>query len=164
MSLKTEKYIVSTQSGFSLIEVLVTVVILAIGLLGVAGVQALGLRTANVALEHSLVTTLATDMAERIRANPTAFQANQYSIEMDEDNAPEGALCEAVCTPQQRAESDLVGWYNRLMDLNQASAQITRNGTVAEITINWVEPGIGFGNQNDDENQTFVYQTRLRTP
>ncbi|MEX2320836.1 MAG: type IV pilus modification protein PilV, partial [Saccharospirillum sp.] len=62
--------IVSKQSGYSLIEVLVTVVVLAVGLLGVAGVQALGLRTANVALDHNRVTVLATDMAERIRANP----------------------------------------------------------------------------------------------
>lgn len=151
----------SKEGGFSLIEVLVTVVILAVGLLGVAGVQALGLRTANVALQHSLVTTLATDMAERIRANPIAFQAGQYVVEVDADNPPEGQLCEQTCTPQQRAASDLVGWYNRLMVLDQASATITGNGAVAEVSISWVEPGIGFGNDDAEEAQTFVYQTRL---
>lgn len=152
------------QSGFSLIEVLVTVVILAVGLLGVAGVQALGLRTANVALEHSLVTTLATDIAERIRANPIAFEADQYVIAMDADTPPQGEECVDTCTPQKRAESDLVGWYDRLSVLNQASATITRNGAVAEVSISWVEPGVGFGNQDAEGAQTFVYQTRLRTP
>jgi type IV pilus assembly protein PilV len=149
------------QGGFSLIEVLVTVVILAVGLLGVAGVQALGLRTANVALEHSLVTTLATDIAERMRANPIAYQADLYVEEMDAANPPTTETCDPGCTSTQRAASDLWGWYNRLMVLNQASAQITRNGDVAEITINWVEPGIGFGNQDGEDAQSFVYQARL---
>ena len=164
MPLNTFATTTSREAGFSLIEVLVTVVILAVGLLGVAGVQALGLRTANVALEHSLVTTLATDMAERIRANPIAFQANQYVIEMDADTPPQGQECTTTCTPQERAVSDLVGWYNRLAVLNQASATITRNGSVAEVSISWVEPGIGFGNQDAEEAQTFVYQTRFRNP
>lgn len=161
MSVNNQPVAVSRQGGFSLIEVLVTVVILAVGLLGVAGVQALGLRTANVALEHSLVTTLATDIAERIRANPTAFQADQYVIALDADNPPGGNECLQACSTQERAESDILGWYNRLLILDQVSAEITRNGTVAEISISWVEPGIGFGSDDAEQAQNFVYQTRL---
>ncbi|MEX1213819.1 type IV pilus modification protein PilV [Saccharospirillum sp.] len=156
--------IVSKQSGYSLIEVLVTVVVLAVGLLGVAGVQALGLRTANVALDHNRVTVLATDMAERIRANPIGFRDDHYSVTMDEANPPPAATCSEACTPETRAGSDLAGWYDRLMELDQASAVIETNASVAQITINWVDPGIGFGGQNADEAQSFVYQTRLRTP
>ncbi|MEP4547773.1 MAG: type IV pilus modification protein PilV [Saccharospirillum sp.] len=161
MSVNNQPVAGSNQGGFSLIEVLVTVVILAVGLLGVAGVQALGLRTANVALEHSLVTTLATDIAERIRANPIAFQADQYVIDVDVDNPPGGNECSQACSTQDRAESDILGWYNRLLILDQVSAEITRNGTVAEISISWVEPGIGFGGDDAEQAQNFVYQTRL---
>ena len=58
------------QAGFSLIEVLVTMVVLSIGLLGVAGMQASGLRNNHAVYTKTQATNLAMDMAERIRANP----------------------------------------------------------------------------------------------
>jgi type IV pilus assembly protein PilV len=56
--------------GFTLIEVLVTIVVVSIGLLGLAGLQINGLR-ANVSSEaRSKATLLANDIIERMRANP----------------------------------------------------------------------------------------------
>jgi type IV pilus assembly protein PilV len=60
----------SNNSGFTLIEVLVTIVVVSIGLLGLAGLQISGLR-ANVSSEaRSKATLLANDIIERMRANP----------------------------------------------------------------------------------------------
>lgn len=68
-----------TASGFTLIEVLVTIVVVAIGLLGLAGLQISGLR-ANVSSEaRSKATLLASDIIERMRANPLGVAANDYS-------------------------------------------------------------------------------------
>ena len=55
--------------GFTLIEVLVTMVILTFGLLGIAGLMAKGQRIAFEAYQRQQAVALATDMAERIRGN-----------------------------------------------------------------------------------------------
>src|SRR3569623_1266887 len=57
------------QQGFSLFVVLITVVVLSIGLLGLAGLQFAGMRAANDAQEHTYAALLAQDIAERLRAN-----------------------------------------------------------------------------------------------
>ncbi len=144
-----------------MIEVLVTVVILSVGLLGVAGVQALGLRTATVALDHNTVTSLSVEITERMRANPIAFENDDYVGDFDVDNPALGDACEQVCTPAERAESDLLDWYSRLSDLNNASAVITRVGNVAEVEISWVDVGLAFGNQDGEEEQSFTYSARM---
>ena len=67
------------QSGFTLVEVLITIVVVSIGLLGVAGLQISGLR-ANMGSEaRSKATILANDIVERMRANPLGVAANQYA-------------------------------------------------------------------------------------
>ncbi|CAN0001208.1 unnamed protein product, partial [Phaeothamnion confervicola] len=55
--------------GFTLIEVLITLVILTFGLLGIAGLMAKGQRIAFEAFQRQQAVALATDMAERIRSN-----------------------------------------------------------------------------------------------
>lgn len=56
--------------GFTLIEVLVAVLVLAIGLLGLASLQLQGLRETHAALLQTQAGVLATDMAERLQAGP----------------------------------------------------------------------------------------------
>ena len=64
------------SSGFTMVEVLITVVVVSIGLLGLAGLQISGLR-ANMGSEaRSKATIAANDMAERMHANPLAI--DQY--------------------------------------------------------------------------------------
>lgn len=55
--------------GFTLIEILVTLVILMIGLLGIAGLMAQGQRASFEAFQRQQALALANDMAERIKAN-----------------------------------------------------------------------------------------------
>ncbi len=67
------------SNGFTLVEVLVTIVVVSIGLLGLAGLQINGLR-ANVSSEtRSKATLLASDIVERMRANLAGVDANAYS-------------------------------------------------------------------------------------
>lgn len=67
------------HSGFTLVEVLVTVVVVSIGLLGLAGLQISGLR-ANMSSEaRSKATLLASDIIERMRANPVGVTDNDYA-------------------------------------------------------------------------------------
>lgn len=57
-------------AGFTMIEILVTLVILMIGLLGIAGMMAQGQRASFEAYQRQQALALANDMAERIKANP----------------------------------------------------------------------------------------------
>lgn len=60
------------QQGFTLVEILVTIVIFAFGMLGVAGLQLVSLTGMDTAQFRSVATLKASDMAERIRANSGA--------------------------------------------------------------------------------------------
>jgi type IV pilus assembly protein PilV len=139
------------QKGFGLLEVLVTVVILAIGLLGLAGLQAIGLNFNHSAYNRSQATTLAYDIVDRMRANPAAI--NSYT------GAPvQTANCVAVagCTPIQMAQHDLWEWQNAidatLSPGNIAAGAvgtITPNGTIFTVSINWDENRDGLVNAAD---------------
>lgn len=69
IELPCQRYV--RQGGFSLIEVLVTMLILAFGLLGVAGLLVGGVSNAASSEAMAKANQLAADMADRIRANPT---------------------------------------------------------------------------------------------
>lgn len=73
--------VATRQSGIGLIEVLVTVFILAIGLLGIAGTQLMSKRANYEATQRTTATLLANDILERMRANsaPTAADASMLS-------------------------------------------------------------------------------------
>lgn len=64
--------------GMSLVEVLVALVVLSIGLLGIAQVLIHGMRTSHAALLRTQAVNLVADMAERIRANPDGDELAEW--------------------------------------------------------------------------------------
>ena len=60
-----------SQQGFTLIEVMVAVFVLAVGILGMAGMQAVSVRESQNSIFRSQADILAGDMADRLRANRT---------------------------------------------------------------------------------------------
>lgn len=60
-------------AGFSLVEVLVAVLVLSIGLLGLAALQIAGVRANDSARLRTEVTLAASDLSDRLRADPTSF-------------------------------------------------------------------------------------------
>ncbi len=85
--------------GFTLIEVLVSMIILAVGLLGIAGLQAMGLRNNQSALLRSQATLCAYDMSDRMRTNSQGFSADNY----DEPASTAVTNCESTtgCSPSR---------------------------------------------------------------
>jgi type IV pilus assembly protein PilV len=77
---KTYRTYRDRASGFTLLEVLIALVVLSIGLLGIAALQGVGLRSSQGAYLTSQASLLAYDMADRIRANPdTLGAANNFT-------------------------------------------------------------------------------------
>ncbi len=72
-----------SMSGLSLIEILITVVVLSIGLLGIAGMQAFGMRYSHDSYARSQATMLANELIERMHANPDAVSNGDYKAAVD---------------------------------------------------------------------------------
>lgn len=125
----------NNQTGFSLIEVLVTLLILAFGLLGVAGLLVSGVSNAASSEAMSKASQLAADMADRMRANPAiALSATGEYITAYTDPAPS--------SPATIAMRDKKEWLEALaVQLPQGDGKIT--STVGggqrklEIEVRW---------------------------
>lgn len=145
-----------TNNGFTLIEVLVAVIILAIGLLGLAGIQTVGLKNNQSAYMRSQATQLAYDIADRMRAN-VAGAATYTAI--DPPDAAETASCKtaAGCTPAQLAQTDLYQWNTTLTNiLPGGSGTIALAGNTFTITITWDD------DHDDDNSNNPSFQTSFR--
>jgi type IV pilus assembly protein PilV len=103
------------KAGFTLVEVLVAMFVVALGVAGAAAVQAVAVRAADEAARLSDGLRLADSLAQRMRANPVAMAlpdgANPYlqaDIGAGAAAAP-AASCygSAVCDPMQMASFDL---------------------------------------------------------
>lgn len=144
--------------GFSLIECLVALVVLSIGLMGMASLALTGLRTGRGALFRTQAVNLVSDMVERIRANPAAGEAydcSQYAAPpAPHDCAPTGSVLGASCTPAELAEDDLAGWQRQAGTLLPLAGGDACAASVAyfppaepeeparyRVKILWVEPG-----------------------
>jgi len=144
------------QSGFTLVEVLVALVVLAIGLLGLASLQMMSLKFNSDAYLRTQATALAYDIADRMRANNTAVLANGYLVATSADaNAKKAAFDVCIagacncysggnCDTTNLALFDLGTWYTRLDEALPGASE--RRATInfgvsntATITINWRE-------------------------
>lgn len=94
--------------GTTLIEVLVSLLILSFGLLGMAGLQTVSLKNNQSAYYRTQATTFAADIVERMRANISAVANNNY----DDVGGAATAACftPAGCTAAQMAAQDIFDW------------------------------------------------------
>lgn len=125
------------QGGASLLEVLIALVILSIGLLGVAGMQLEGVRGAHEAQIRVQATNLAEAMMESLRADPERARRGEYDVTLEPgEEAPSGsgvaaetiadwramltrALPEGGARVAVSAEGEMrvsVSWFNRLRE------------------------------------------------
>ena len=100
------------QAGVSLIEVLVSTLILAIGLVGVAGLQAMAMRNNHGAEMRSQASALAYDLADRMRGNVAAANAGLY----DPKSASAQSTCHTPsgCDMSEMASDDLQRWLTNV--------------------------------------------------
>lgn len=141
-----------TASGFSLIEVLITMLVLAIGLLGIAALQFKGMKYHNDAGIRSNISMVAYDIADKIRLNRDnavaylSTSATAYTVGTDK---PAIACTQASGA---NATNDLNCWYHTLFENVPPGTQVgitrsapTSTGTAPSIenlytvTITWTD-------------------------
>ncbi|MFA6061537.1 MAG: type IV pilus modification protein PilV [Gallionella sp.] len=148
-----------TQLGFSMIEILVTLVIIATALLGTAGLQLYAMRVNQGGQFRTQAIFLAADIIERMEANKPAAQNGDYVL----GNTTAAPALSTVCTVNpcdstNLAIYDLNHWSNAIATLlPQPSWQINRtvNGTVStyDVIVRWTDRST----DKTNHGETFSY-------
>ena len=151
-----------TQSGMTLIEVLVSVVVVSVGLLGIAALQVTTLQNTHNSMLRTQASALADDILDRMRSNRTAALNGDYNRVIG-DAAPS-----ATAT---RADNDMQEWYASLKTLLPNTQAGSADGEInidaanrtATIKIQWGETVSikGSVNLGTDNALTFVTATEL---
>lgn len=120
--------------GLTLVENLIALLVLSIGLLGLASLQTASLQFNTSAYQRTQATILAHDMAERLRANRPAALNNLYTVAFENAPGACGAADPNGTVPQQ----DISAWLNALAcSLPESTGSIARNGNEFTFTVRW---------------------------
>lgn len=153
--------------GFSLIEGLVAMVVLSIGMLGMAALYTTGFKTSRSAVLRNKGVLFATDIAARIRANPVAEA--DYVVDEEGTGADKGCsdhysgsgVAEAVyCDAATMAVHDIYQWKQAIEDsragLPNGTGKVERDATTTpatwSVTVAWTE---------EDEELSYVLTFQL---
>lgn len=150
------------DTGFTLVEILVALLVLSIGLLGLAALQLTSFQFNTDSYLRTQTTFSAYDIVDRMRVNPTGLDAGNYDVTSSANAdlkvtsyqgcSGSGGACNcdgsaASCNAANLALYDLGRWYAKLDEtLPGASAKratITRtSANLVTITITWAERDI----------------------
>jgi type IV pilus assembly protein PilV len=138
----------STQSvhrrlagGFTLVEILVTILVISIGLLGVAGLHSFSLRNNYDALMRSHASALAADIADRMRSNRDEVYVDVGDSEYEIALGAEPELDDA----SSRALVDVAEWKDTLgaqLPDGDGSIAVDQDTRTVTIVIQWGERGM----------------------
>lgn len=167
----------SANHGFSMIEVMVSMILLSASMVGLAALQSNGTKYDHQAYLRSQAVIQTSDMINRMRANEAGVMGGFYTV----DPAPEteNKDCGDVndfCTPQELATYDIVRWNelnNTLLPGGTGSITFDAATAAFSVMVSWTEQSneraIGNGDDpyvnscdgSDNENLR-CYQTEIR--
>lgn len=132
------------QSGFSMLEVLVSILVLSFGLLGMAALVTTGMRSNNTAHYRSIATQQTLDIADRMRANLAGARAGNYDA-LTTVIPVSGDCVAANCNAALMSIYDHAQW-NTANSVLLPGGKGTVTGTLATgflVTLIWVEKEMG---------------------
>ncbi|MFC1626296.1 type IV pilus modification protein PilV [Pseudomonadota bacterium] len=172
---------VTKEAGFTLIELMVAMLILSVGLLALASLQASSLRSTQTAYMRTQAGIAAMEMAERMRVNIIGVNANQY---MNVSSPPAGTAPTSCvtnnCSSTAIATDDIYQWLLSLQnsrdlasaqgtvvceDSNGADTDVCTNGSPHAITVMWDgkrSGATGTGCDTGNASDLTCYRVRVR--
>lgn len=134
----------NNQYGVALLEVMISVFVLAVGLLGLAQLHITSLKHNESSYLRTQASILASDMFDSMRANMTASKAGNYNFAIS---------ATPPANPNSIAERDLSAWLNNIsvfmpagskglvacIDSNNSDGFACSSGSIQTVTIRWVE-------------------------
>lgn len=142
------------QAGATLLEVLVTIVVISFGLLGIAGLLLSGISASTFSNYRSVAVARAYELTDRIRGNLNLDAVGKYggfaSSALPTSASPDCST--ADCTPLQLATWDLYAWNKAISDALPSGVGCIRpwpgapsENIAYEISVRWVEKKSGKG-------------------
>lgn len=133
------------QRAFSLVEVLIALVIMSVGMLGIAGLYVQSMQAGRTSLFRHHAVTLAGDVADRIRSNPRAGIG--YEVAGADNFCIDGGT---DCSELEMAENDILLWEQQADDsLPNGAVDVVFDDTVNPptytISVSWDEPTLNPG-------------------
>lgn len=133
------------QHGMTLLEILIALLVLSIGLLGLAGLQATSIRNNQSAYMRSQATILTYDAIDRMRVNRTAAMsaADPYALALATNPSSLAVNCNtSTCTTVQLTAFDLYEWTQTLAnELPSGDGSITRltvgGRAIFRVIVQW---------------------------
>lgn len=128
-----------SQNGSTMIEVLVTIVIISFGLLGVAALQVTGLKNNKSAVDRSQASVMAYDLIDRMRVNRKQTKDGNYNTGTTLISWNGSAIAGGV-TFSGMADKDVTDWIttvSKRLPEGKATIEAAANATVIRITIQW---------------------------
>lgn len=150
----------SAQRGAILVEAMVTIVITAVGLLGIVGMLVAGIVSSNKSLYRSSAVYMANEISERMRSNIAGVKANAYvgaGSGSKVCRTSPGTLTPSTCTSAELAAYDVYDWKAQIASslpggtgtvVNTNSVPWASNQNQYEITVTWLEDKASSTNMN----------------
>ena len=130
----------NNQRGVTLVEAMIALLVISIGLLGIAALQITAMNQNTSALNHSQAVWAAYNMSDRIRANITEF--NNYGG-IDTNNGYAQDCMAGPCTNAQMLTADAADWSTMVQNLPGGRGIIAANADGLLVTVMWDDEGTG---------------------
>lgn len=132
--------------GFSLLEAMIALVVLSVGMIGIAALHGHSLSAGRTALLRTKAVNLVADMADRIRVNRLGGAAYAGPAANERCDPESGGGVD--CTPAQMAAHDLFVWQRLVAEqLPNGVGTVAHDGATVPptytIEVRWTEPGQG---------------------
>ena len=165
------------QKGFSLIEALVAFLILSVGMLGIASLQTMSLKSGHTAAMRTVAVMKVEEILESMRSNPSILMSYAAgTADMGVDNGcSQTTVPAATCTPALMAQDELFRWKNSLIEAlpnnTATTASVVVTPPVAPSTLNLVVVSVNWSERNVETgsaaNMTYsvavqMYSARLQ--
>lgn len=149
--MKNRMHTEKKQRGFTLIESLMTLFILSIGMLGIAGMQLQGLRSGGLAMQQMAAVMKTQEILERMRAavitdgggNIEVKAINLLSLYDSGTGADKACINGTVCTTEEMVLFDLYQWEKDIENVlpGTVTPSISMVGRTVTVAIDWMDKG-----------------------
>jgi len=138
------------QRGVTLVEAMIALLVISVGLLGIASLQLTAMNQNTSSLHNSQAVWYAYNMSDRIRANIGEFDT--YNGARTSTSTAEDCMS-VSCIPADMVKSDIAEWATMVGNLPGGLGVISSPGNELLVTVMWDDNGTGVTGEGCDPDE-----------